>query len=227
MQCCRPLSGGGTRASESTPLRYDPGLIDLIKERPMPRTPRASSCLLAIVAASTFVASANLHVSAQRASQGVVVPDDPIWAAQEPQDPPPAPAQADGDPAAAARGRGAGQPAQPRPYEQVITAEAKSDDGIFKVHRVREQLFYEIPKTELGREFLWVSSIKSNTAGNLGGMAAGNRVVRWDLVGNRVLLRLLDYGIVADAATPIARAVAEANNPAIMRAFNVAAFNKA
>ena len=119
------------------------------------------------------------------------------------------------------------QPAQPRPYEQVITSEAKSDEGVFKVHRVREQLYYEIPKAELGREFLWVSSIKSNTAGGLGGMAAGNRVVRWDLIGNRVLLRLLDYGIVADASTPIARAVAESNNPAIMRAFNVAAFSKA
>ena len=194
----------------------------------MPRTPRASSYLLAAVAASTFVASANLHVSAQRASQGVVVPEDPIWAAQEPQDPPPVPAQADADAAAAGRGRGAaGQAAQPRPYEQVITSEAKSDEGVFTVHRVREQLFYEIPKAELGHEFLWVSSIKSNAAGNLGGMAAGNRVVRWDLVGNRVLLRLLDYGIVADASTPIARAVAEANNPAIMRAFNVAAFSKA
>ena len=194
----------------------------------MPRTPRASSYLLAAAAASMFIVSANLHVSAQRASQGVVVPDDPIWSAQEPQDPPPTPAQTDADPAAAAaRGRGAAQPAQPRPYEQVITSEAKSDEGVFKVHRVREQLYYEIPKAELGREFLWVSSIKSNTAGGLGGMAAGNRVVRWDLVGNRVLLRLLDYGLVADAATPIARAVAESNNPAIMRAFNVAAFSKA
>jgi len=174
-----------------------------------------------------FIVSANLQVSAQRVSQGVVVPDDPIWA-QEPQDPPPAPAQADADPAAAAaRGRGAAQPAQPRPYEQVITSEARSDDGVFKVHRVREQLYYEIPKAELGREFLWVSQVKRNAAGGLGGMAAGNQVVRWDLVGNRVLLRLLDYGIVADASTPISRAVAEANNPAIMRAFNVAAFSKA
>src|SRR5688572_7212556 len=133
MQCCRPLDrrrcdapeslrlcaldgGNSTSRHARIPLlnrrglSYDPDLIDLIKERPMPRTPRASSYLLAAVAASTFVASANLHVSAQRASQGVVVPDDPIWAAQEPQDPPPAPAQADADPAAG-RGRGAGQPA--------------------------------------------------------------------------------------------------------------------
>jgi hypothetical protein len=210
-------------------LSYDPALVDLIKEHPMPRTPRASSFLLASAAASIFVVSA--HLDAQRASQGVVVPDDPIWAVQEPQEPPPAPgpapAQGDGDAAAAGRGRGATPPAQPRPYEQVITSEARTDDGVFKVHRVREQLFYEIPKTELGREFLWVSQIKSNSAGNLGGMAAGNRVVRWDLVGNRVLLRLLDFGIVADASNPISRAVAAANNPAIMRAFNVAAFSKA
>ena len=52
----------------------------------MPRTPRASSYLLAAAAASMFIVSATLHVSAQRASQGVVVPDDPIWSAQEPHD---------------------------------------------------------------------------------------------------------------------------------------------
>ena len=76
-------------------------------------------------------------------------------------------------------------------------------------------------------EFLWVNQIKRNTAGGLGGEAAGNRVVRWDLAGNRVLLRLIDYSIVADPSTSIARAVADASNPAIVRAFNVAAFSPA
>ena len=71
---CDPADPAGFAAVDSRCLSYDPALIDLIKERPMPRTPRASSYLLAAAAASMFIVSANLHVSAQRASQGVVVP---------------------------------------------------------------------------------------------------------------------------------------------------------
>jgi hypothetical protein len=161
---------------------------------------------------------------AQRASQGVVTPDDPIWAAQPPQDP--ADSQdSDAQPnAPAGRGRG-GTPPRPRPYEQVITSAARTDEGIFRVHRVDEQVYYEIPRDQLDKDFLWVSQIKRTTVGvGQGGQAAGNRVVRWQLRNDRVLLRLIDYSIVADSETPIARAVADANNPAIARAFNVAAY---
>ena len=42
-----------------------------------------------------------------------------------------------------------------------------------------------------------------------------------------MLLRVVDYSIVADPSEPIARAVANANNPPIVRAFNVAAFSPA
>ena len=191
-------------------------------------TPRGAFLCSFLAFVSIVAVASSPTVLAQRTSQGVVTPDDPIWAragaagAAESRNGDEAPAGGRG------RGAGAGQPPQPRPYDQVITSEARTDDGIFKVHRVREQLFYEIPKAELGKDFLWVSQIKRTTAGaGLGGQAAGNRVVRWELLGNRVLLRLVDYSIVADPSTPIARAVADANNPAIVRAFNVAAFSAA
>jgi hypothetical protein len=188
---------------------------------------RLISSTVGFVALFTMVWGAG--VIAQRRSQAVVTPDDPIWAGQqEPPAPTPeqpaqeAPAAAADTPAAGRGGRGN----QPRPYNQVITNEAKTDDGIFKVHRIREQLFYEIPKSQLGKDFLWVTQIKRTTSGSgLGGQAVGNRVVRWELSGNRVLLREVDYSLVAEAAAPIARAVADASNPAIIRAFNVAAFS--
>src|SRR5262245_34459093 len=49
-------------------------------------------------------------------------------------------------------GQGGGQTQGPRPYDQVITSAARSDDGIFKVHRVGDSLFYEIPKRELDKD---------------------------------------------------------------------------
>jgi hypothetical protein len=42
-----------------------------------------------------------------------------------------------------------------------------------------------------------------------------------------VFLRVVDYGVIADPSTPIAKAVAAANNPSIMRTYTVAAFSPA
>ncbi len=120
-----------------------------------------------------------------------------------------------------------GQPAEPRPYEQVITKDATSDTGVFTVHRIRDRVYYEIPRSELDREFLWVSQIAKTTLGvGYGGQALGNRVVRWQRVNNRVLLRSVSYEIVADRREPIARAVEAANHDAIIMAFDVEAIGK-
>src|SRR6266545_6476578 len=67
-----------------------------------------------------------------------------------------------------------------KPYDKVITKDAKSDEGVFTVHRVKEKVYYEIPKKEFEKEFLWVSQIAKTTLGvGYGGQAMGNRVVRW------------------------------------------------
>src|SRR6058998_3456455 len=75
-----------------------------------------------------------------------------------------------------------------KPYDKVITKDAKSDPGVFTVHHIKEKVYYEIPKSELGKEFLWVSQIARTTLGvGWGGQALGNRVVKWERVNNRVL----------------------------------------
>lgn len=182
----------------------------------------------ASVGIAAFVLGASAQQVIRTISQGVVTPGDPIWA----QEPPVPPAPQEGDaPQDNAAGRGnqggrGAQPPQPRPYNQVITASARTDEGIFKVHRINEQLFYEIPKKELGKDFLWVNQVKRVVNGSgYGGQAAGNRVVRWELYNNRVLLKAIDYSVTADPATPISKAVAAANNPSIIRSYNVAALS--
>ena len=179
---------------------------------------------------AAFVLGASAQEVVRAISQAVVTPADPIWAQDVPA--PPAPPDGDTPPDNAAGGRGnqAGRgnaPQQPRPYNQVITAAAKTDDGIFKVHRINDQLYYEIPKKELGKDFLWVNQVKRTVNGaGYGGQAAGSpRVLRWELYNNRVLLRIVDYGVIADPSTPISKAVEAANNPSIVRSYNVAAFS--
>jgi hypothetical protein len=142
---------------------------------------------------------------------------------QEPQTPPAGP------PAGAGQDR-PGRPDQstePKPYDKVITKDAKSDDGVFTVHTIKEKIYYEIPKKELGREFLWVSQIARTTLGaGYGGQAAGNRVVKWERKGNHVLLRNVSHEVVADPGLPVSRAVQASNNDTIIMAFNVEAFGK-
>ncbi len=132
-----------------------------------------------------------------------------------------------GGPPAGMRGGAAAAAAEPKPYEKVVTKEFKTDEGLFKVHRNKEKVLYEIPKAELGKEFLWVSQIRRTTIGvGYGGQSLGSRVVKWEQRENKVLLKSVSYEITADGKEPIARAVADANENAIIMAFNVEAFAK-
>jgi hypothetical protein len=139
------------------------------------------------------------------------------------------------DPASAPAATGQERPAftgtsrepEIKPYDRVITKEAKSDAGVFTVHRIKDKVYYEIPKNELGKEFLWVSQIARTTLGvGYGGQAMGNRVVKWERMNNRVLLRNISYSVVADSDKPIAKAVQASNNDAIIRSFYIEALGK-
>ncbi|TAK18022.1 MAG: DUF5117 domain-containing protein [Acidobacteria bacterium] len=144
------------------------------------------------------------------------------------QDPPPATAAQDpADPAAGRGGRGANQ--APRPYAQVITSAFKTDDGVFKVHRgmvgATDTVYFEIPKAELDKDFVWNVTIKKNTLGaGFGGENVSSRVVRWTKRGDRILLLGVDYSTTAEPGTEVAQAVADANYPSIIRTMPVAAY---
>jgi len=145
------------------------------------------------------------------------------------QDAPP-PSETPETPAAAPAGGpggGRGGAATPQPYERVITKDAKTSRGIFTVHEIRDRYYYEIPKTELGPEFLLNVRIAKTTVGaGYGGDEVADRVVRWELHGNRVNLREVDHSVTADPKEPIAIAVKAANNDTILMTFPVAAFAK-
>ena len=148
-----------------------------------------------------------------------------ILAAQDPPDTPvPTPQQGGGG-----GGRGGLNAANPdpQPYDRVITKDAKTSKGLFLVHQIKERYYYEIPKSELEREYLWNSQIAKTAIGvGYGGGQLTERVVRWELKGNRVLLQEVNFSVAADPKSPIALAVKAANNDAIIMSFPVAAFAK-
>ena len=115
----------------------------------------------------------------------------------------------------------------PQPYEKVITKDAKSATGIFTVHQVKDRYYYEIPKAELEKEFLLNVRVSKTTVGvGYGGDQMSDLVVRWELNGNKVHLRNVNFSVTAEPGTPIALAVKAANNDTILMTFPVAAFSK-
>ena len=115
----------------------------------------------------------------------------------------------------------------PKPYDEVITDEMTSDDGLFTVHRKDDDVYFEIPSAELGKDMVWVTQIAATQAGySWAGMPIGDRVVRWEKRGDRVLLRDVKYDIRADTDDPIARAVEATSVPAIIHVFEVATYGE-
>jgi hypothetical protein len=112
-------------------------------------------------------------------------------------------------------------------YDEVITTNAVTRTGLFTVHRIDENLFYEIPEEALGIDMLWVVQISEATAGSsYAGMPVVDRVVRWEKRGDTILLRDVHYSIRAETSDPIAQAVKASNLAPIIRTFEVKAYAK-
>lgn len=114
-----------------------------------------------------------------------------------------------------------------KPYEEVITKDAKSTAGVFTVHKVENKWYYEIPKNEIGKLFLWVSQIKKTQAKlGYGGVSYDNQVVRWDRNNDQILLRQIQYALVADENKAVYNGVDASNFPPILMAFDIVSFGK-
>ena len=113
-----------------------------------------------------------------------------------------------------------------KPYEKVITKEAKTDDGLFKVHEVDDKHYYEIPDSLFNREMLMVSRISKTATGiGFGGGKINTQVLRWEKKPKKVLLRVVSYGNYAADSLPIHEAVVNSNFEPVLFAFDIKALN--
>lgn len=138
---------------------------------------------------------------------------------------PPAPA-ASAAPAGPAAGPAGSPPAEPepRPYDKVITAEARTQPGLFRVHNVKSRWYFEIPRELLDQPLLMVATASAVPAGvDHVGREINEDVVRFSLKGNRVYLAEVSHAYVSDPGRPIASAVRGAQRDTILASFNVEA----
>jgi len=116
-----------------------------------------------------------------------------------------------------------------RPYKEVITDKAISKNGFFKVHKVDDKYYFEIPNDMLWRDILVVNRLSKTQAGTgYGGDQVGQNVIRFDRgPNNRIFLRTISYAVYAkDSTSPMFSSVANSNLQPISFSFDIKAFGK-
>ena len=115
----------------------------------------------------------------------------------------------------------------PKPYAEVITEEAESDEGLFTVHKVDDTYFFEIPESLFGQDMLLITRIGRVPTGFGGFIVSGakvsEQVLHWERRNNQVLLRKVSFNQVAEDSLPISESVVRNNFAPILAAFDIEA----
>lgn len=128
------------------------------------------------------------------------------------------------------------KPDAPKPYREIIPATALTGKSFFKVHKVEEKYFFEIPDTLLERDILVVGRISKSPADfrlpggaySFPGDQIGECVIRFRKVpGNRIFLTKVTFKerSADSSANGLYRSVANSNMQPVQAAFPVKALN--
>ncbi len=120
------------------------------------------------------------------------------------------------------KGKGDKKEKKEKTFDDIIGKDAKSDEGLFIVHEVKDKFYYEIPHHLLGKEMLMVTRIAKTANGlGFGGGKQNTQVVRWEKKRNSILLRIVSYENVAADSLPIHEAVTNSNFEPIIARFDI------
>jgi hypothetical protein len=151
----------------------------------------------------------------------------PITACSSAQAAPPSSASPqEGEARPGGRPGGNGPQDGPKDYSEVITEDAVTQEGLFHVHQVDDDYFFEIPSAEFGQEMLLigrpVESTLQNPAGFFGGGA--RLIVQWERHGDRVVLREKEFDLTARPDDAIWRQVRTFRLGPVLSTFDIEAF---
>lgn len=121
-----------------------------------------------------------------------------------------------------------GKKEEPKAVVNTVVKPAVEHDGLFRVTKVDDNWFFEIPDSLLERQILMTTRYTSTPAncGLFGGELANQQTVYWEKVGtDKMLLRSSLFVNVADTAQAISRAVTVSNENPIIGSFKIEAQN--
>jgi hypothetical protein len=112
------------------------------------------------------------------------------------------------------------------PYAKVITEDAKSDKGLFTVHKIDDQFFYEIQDSLFDKEMLMVTRISKTASGiGFGGGKQNTQVLRWQKKDKKVVLRVVSHETFAADSLPVHEAVVNSNFEPVLYTFPIKALS--
>jgi len=112
------------------------------------------------------------------------------------------------------------------PYAKVITKDAKSDEGLFTVHKVDDLFFYEIQDSLFDKEMLMVTRISKTASGiGFGGGKQNTQVLRWQKKDKKVVLRVVSHEVFAADSLPVHEAVVNSNFEPVLYTFPIKALS--
>ena len=90
-----------------------------------------------------------------------------------------------------------------------VPDDARTEEGLFTVHRTDDRILFEIPDALLGRDMAVMSRFAQAQEGLASGgdRMAPNMVVRWEEREGRILLRAVSHSDSAEEDTPLHLAV--------------------
>jgi hypothetical protein len=128
--------------------------------------------------------------------------------------------------AAAAKAKPKPKKGDIQPYSKVVTKEAKTNEGLFKVHTLDGKYLYEIPDSLFDREMLMVTRIAKTASGiGFGGGKQNTQVLRWQKKDKKVILRVVSHSVVAADSLPVHEAVVNSNFEPVLYTFPIQAFS--
>jgi len=119
-----------------------------------------------------------------------------------------------------------------KPYKEIITDKAVSDEGVFTVHKVDDKYYFEIPDAMLKKEFLLVTRLTKAAAGMRTGTSGyagdqiGQQVIAFEKgPKDKILLRSISHVDYAkDSTSDMYNSVTRNNVQSIIKAFDVKAY---
>ena len=114
-----------------------------------------------------------------------------------------------------------------QPFENVITKDAETDEGLFNVHTLDNKYFFEIPNDLMGRDMLMVTRIAKTASGiGFGGGKTNTQMLRWERNQDNILLKIISTTVTAADSLPISEAVDNSNFAPILASFPIKALSK-
>jgi hypothetical protein len=135
----------------------------------------------------------------------------------------------------AARPVAARPSAGPRPYNDVITSRAKTDNGLFLVHKLEDRYFFEISDSLLGKDILVVNRISKAAADGrasgvgYGGDQIGENVIRFEKgPNNKVYMKNISFQETSSDTTEngMYRSFINSNLQPLVASFDIKAYSK-